>query len=543
MSDTVIHRDALPPGTRLREFELLEVLGRGGFGITYLGWHTNLGITVAVKEYMPPPFAIREADGSVYPQTDGHADEYEWGLSEFLKEAQTLACFDHPSIVRVRDFFRTHGTACMVMDHLKGQTLYSLYEAEQTLSESRLRALLTPILAGLEQVHAAATRHGDIKPGNIMLREDGPPVLIDFGAAEIATAEHSRLAQSVVMPGYSPFEQYGADRRHHGPWTDIYALGAVLYRGMIGIVPSDAPSRMQADDLEPAAEASQGRYGRSLTDAVDWALRLRIADRPRSIDEFREVVEGRAAPPPPSVEPPSHPQQRPPPPPPDPPDSGGGGERTRRRDRKWMLWVVVPAAALVAAVGAATLMDWFTDRVGIENGRISVESSQPEKSSEAEKSPEAEDHPPDTRAAEAALARARELRGDWKFDEARSKLKEALDLELPESVYRSEVSAIDQAADLLAECEAREDAGFMDESLACYRRALDLAPRHADAGKQVLEYELYVAWWEANKAKTAERYEAFVRRTEGKLDELDRAGLGQEARHLMNLARTKRESK
>ena len=534
MSDSVIHRDALPPGTRLREFELLEVLGRGGFGITYLGWHTNLDITVAVKEYMPPPFAIREVDGSVHPKTENHAGEYEWGLDEFLKEAQTLARFDHPSIVRVRDFFRTHGTACMVMDHLKGQTLYSLYEAEQTLNESRLRALLTPILAGLELVHAAQTRHCDIKPGNIMLTDDGTPVLIDFGAAEIAAAEHSQLVQTVVMPGYSPFEQYGADRRHHGPWTDIYALGAVLYRGMTGVVPSDAPSRMQADDLEPAAQASQGRYGRSLTDAADFALRLRIADRPQTIDQFRDVLEGRATPPPPSIEPPTYPYAHASaPPPPDPPAPPEEGERTKRRDRTWVQWVVVPVAALMLASGLAWLMDRPAVQ-DIEELPISGKSVEPDDPPEGSK-------PPDTTSAEVAIVAVRKLRGDGNFDGARARLREALE-GLPEDAYRTEMNAIDEAENRLAECEARVDAGHMDELLACYRGVLELAPRHPGTGREVLRYEMYVAWREADAAKSAERYEAFVRETEAKLDTLDRAGLGTNARHLMKLARTKAAS-
>ena len=539
MSDSVIHRDALPPGTMLREFELMEVLGRGGFGITYLGWHTNLGITVAVKEYMPPPFAIREADGSVYPKTEGHAGEYEWGLNEFLKEARTLARFDHPSIVRVRDFFRTHGTACMVMDHLKGRTLYSLYEDEQTLNESRLRALLTPILAGLELVHAAKTHHLDIKPGNIMLTDDGTPVLIDFGAAEIATAEHSQLVQAVVMPGYSPFEQYGADRRHHGAWTDIYALGAVLYRGMTGFVPTDAPSRMQDDDLEPAAEASRGRYGRSLTDAVDFALRLRISDRPQSIDQFRDVLEGRVAPPPPTVEPPTYPHAySPPPPPPPPPEphdpAPEEGMEKKPPHRRWLQWVAVPVAALMLAGGTAWLMgliDEREDNVEPPEGLTTVDSND---------SPNVT-QPTDTEYAEAALVEARRLLGDGNFDGARAKLKEVAE-RLPENDYRIAMNEIDKAANRLAECEAQVDGGPMGELLACYRGVLELAPRHAGAEREVLRYELYVDWREADEARSAERYEAFVRETEEKLDSLDRADLGKTARHLMKLARTKMES-
>ena len=168
--------------------------------------------------------------------------------------------FNHPSIVPVRHFFEEHGTAYIVMEYLEGQTLHALYEAEGTLSEDRLRALPASILDGLEQVHDAGFLRCDIKPGNIMLRDGDTPVLIEFGAAQAATAEHSRMA-SLVMPGFSPMEQYIGTRRNHGPWTDLFAVGTVLYRGMTGIVPSDALSRLERDEHLPVDQAPM-RSGR-----------------------------------------------------------------------------------------------------------------------------------------------------------------------------------------------------------------------------------------------------------------------------------------
>ena len=172
--------------------------------------------------------------------------------------------FNHPSIVPVRHFFEEHGTAYIVMEYLEGQTLHALYEAEGTLSEDRLRALPASILDGLEQVHDAGFLRCDIKPGNIMLRDGDTPVLIEFGAAQAATAEHSRMA-SLVMPGFSPMEQYIGTRRNHGPWTDLFAVGTVLYRGMTGIVPSDALSRLERDEHLPGDQAPMrsGRGGRA----------------------------------------------------------------------------------------------------------------------------------------------------------------------------------------------------------------------------------------------------------------------------------------
>ena len=320
----VTHRSTLPPGTRLREFELVEVLGHGGFGVTYRGWDTDDNVAVAIKEYMPLEYAVRDSNGGVYPR-DEHEGLYSWGLDEFLKEAQMLVRFNHPGIVQVRQFFEAFGTAYIVMEYIEGQTLLALYEAEKTLSEDRLRELLAPILAGLEQVHEAGWLHQDIKPGNIMLRDASTPVLIDFGAAQAATA-HSHM-EGVVTPGFSPLEQYGHQGQQAGPWTDLYAVGAVLYRGMTGIIPNDALARHEKDDLEPVGKLAKRQYSKQLTAAVDWALKLNTESRPRSIDEWHDTLE-------------QSDDALSPPPPPSPP----------RRKRR--LWVLAMIAILIVVVSA-----------------------------------------------------------------------------------------------------------------------------------------------------------------------------------------------
>ena len=294
MSGDLPPHDVLPPGTRVDEFEFLEVLGWGGFGVTYLGRDARNRIDVAIKEYMPIHFAAREADGYVYPATDEDVEDYEWGMAEFLKEARMLVAFNHPNIVPVRKFFKGHGTAYFAMDCLEGQTLFALFQVKRTLGEDRLRELLMRILSGLDEVHSADYLHCDIKPGNIMLRRDGTPVLIDFGAAQAATAAHGSIAP-VVTKGYSPVEQYGGAREDYGPWTDIYALGAVLYRGMTGTVPCDARCRLGGDPLVPVSRGAKRRYSKELTDAVDWALTVNAKERPHSIGEWSEALEGRQA--------------------------------------------------------------------------------------------------------------------------------------------------------------------------------------------------------------------------------------------------------
>lgn len=293
MTERTVDRDALPPGTRLEDFEIDGVIGHGGFGITYRGWNIGNRRPVAIKEYMPAAVAIRDRDWSVLPRTRDDEKDYWWGLDRFLDEARKLVCFDHPGIVRVEKYFNALGTAYMAMEYLEGRSLASLCREAEILNEPRLRSILTPVLDALEQVHDAGFLHRDIKPGNIVFRGDNTtPVLIDFGAARAAIARRSRSVTAIVTPGYSPIEQYstgGEDTQ--GPCTDIYALGAVLYRGMTGRPPDDATDRSMDDRLQPTAEAVRGRYSRSLVDAVDWSLRMRAGDRPQSVREWREALD------------------------------------------------------------------------------------------------------------------------------------------------------------------------------------------------------------------------------------------------------------
>ncbi|NNE37640.1 MAG: serine/threonine protein kinase, partial [Gammaproteobacteria bacterium] len=203
-------RNALSPGHQIHWYVIARILGQGGFGITYLAKDSNLGRDVAIKEYLPSGMAIRETDSSVQPVTGEQGEQYKWGLERFISEAQTLAKFKHPNIVQVYSVFSENNTAYMVMEFEQGQALDSIIKQQKTLPESEIKKILLPLLDGLEQVHAFGFIHRDIKPANIFIRENGSPVLLDFGSARQSLGEHTQTLTAMVSPGFAPFEQYSS---------------------------------------------------------------------------------------------------------------------------------------------------------------------------------------------------------------------------------------------------------------------------------------------------------------------------------------------
>ena len=298
---TETYHHALPEGTVVDHYELRRVLGAGGFGVTYLGWDVRLNCTVAVKEYLPNDLAMRQLDGStVIPRSSADRQNYRFGLERFLEEARTLARFKEPNIVRVSNYLEANGTAYMLMEYEDGESLSDLLERRGTLTEEELKGIIIPVLDGLRAVHAQDFLHRDIKPANIYLRKDGTPILIDFGAARQALGKHSRSMTGIVTPGYAPFEQYNT-RGKQGPWTDLYAVGATLYRGVTGEMPPEATERTaaqtegEADPLIPATQMGRDRYSEGFLETIDVMLALPITQRPQTVQAVLEPLLGESA--------------------------------------------------------------------------------------------------------------------------------------------------------------------------------------------------------------------------------------------------------
>ena len=290
------HFSSLPVGARVRDYVIDGILGSGGFGITYKATEAITERAVAIKEYLPAALAARDRDGqTVRPVSAGTREDFEWGLGRFRQEAKVLIGLKHANIVPVLSYFEANGTGYLVMEFQAGRSLGQRLGRDGVLTEQAMLALVEPILAGLDAIHRAGFLHRDVKPDNILVREDGAPVLIDFGAARQALGRQSKSLTAVLTEGYAPYEQYERDG-NQGPWTDIYALGAVMLRCLTGERLAEAPRRIAArirnapDPLAPSLAKLRRVASRPVADAIAAALGATEAERPQSIGEFRKLL-------------------------------------------------------------------------------------------------------------------------------------------------------------------------------------------------------------------------------------------------------------
>lgn len=292
------HSIFLPLGLKIGEYKILKVLGHGAFGITYLAIDKNLNTKVAIKEYFPSELAVRGRYCKVRPKTLNDTEDYNWGLQQFLNEAKILATFDHPNIIKVHRFFKMHSTAYFVMQYSSGRSLLEalreIEENNETITEQEVKQLLFPLIDALDIIHSKNCLHRDIKPANIFIRDsDNQPILLDFGAARFSLGQHSKSISSILTPGYAPVEQYQTSMENQGPWTDIYALSATMYRLVTGKVPIDAFSRYASitekkQDVMPSIyQTSNGVFSKPFLKALMYGLNIQKDKRPQSAMEWK----------------------------------------------------------------------------------------------------------------------------------------------------------------------------------------------------------------------------------------------------------------
>ncbi|MDG0836272.1 serine/threonine protein kinase, partial [Pelomonas saccharophila] len=289
-SSAAEHDDhSLPVGTRLGEFEITHRIGEGGFSVVYLAWDHSLDRKVALKEYMPASIAVRGGKTQVGPRSERLRDTFDAGLKSFINEAKLLAQFEHRSLVKVYRFWEANGTAYMVMPFYQGSTVRdTVRQMPGPPDEAWIGGLLRPLAEALQVIHEAQCYHRDIAPDNVLLlAETGQPLLLDFGAARRVVGGMTQALTVILKPGYAPIEQYDEiPGMKQGPWTDVYALAAVVHWLITSKTPPPSVGRVLNDTYVPLTTAAAGRYSERFLAATDRALTVLPDRRTPSIQAF-----------------------------------------------------------------------------------------------------------------------------------------------------------------------------------------------------------------------------------------------------------------
>jgi serine/threonine protein kinase len=290
---------ALPIGHQLQDYTITQVLSTGGFSFVYLAEDLDDQI-VAIKEYMPTSLALRVEGAMVTPNSEDDSATFKHGLKCFFEEGLALAKIDHKNIVRVTNFFRENNTVYMVMQYEHGKSLQDYILAQtEPVKEKFIRRIFSELLNGLREVHAQKLLHLDIKPANIYIRQDGSPVLLDFGSARQALSESESKLSPSYTPGFAPPEQY-FERQKLGPWSDIYSVGASMYSCLARSAPMAANQRVKKDMLSPAKKIGENTYSEELLTLIDNCLKLDYLERPQSVFSLQKAL---VSPPKPPVKP------------------------------------------------------------------------------------------------------------------------------------------------------------------------------------------------------------------------------------------------
>lgn len=290
-------QNALTTGHNIETYSVNQVLSDDEFSITYQATDTEQNIEVIIKEYLPASLALRDhTNDDIITKTTDNEEDYEWGLSHYFDEGLELVDLNHPNVVNVRACIKAHNTVYVITDDINGIDLES-YAEEKAHSEADVISLVTPLLDGLQAIHNKGYLHSDLTPSNILIQQHtNTPMIINLGDVKHIFRNRNQEIAHIISSGYSPYEQYHAHSKQ-GAWTDIYAMGGILYRIISGITPNSSMSRLAAtvdnhgaDPLTPASLIGKDRYSEQLLSAIDHAMQLKKADRPQSIRAWQEEL-------------------------------------------------------------------------------------------------------------------------------------------------------------------------------------------------------------------------------------------------------------
>lgn len=279
----------LRPGSLLSKYEILKILGSGGFSVVYLAIDNNTNKYIAVKEFFPENLATRQ--GSKIKPINRYIDDYNWVKEKFIEEARILVKFDNPNIIDIFQIYELDNAAYLIMEYVQGLTMKSwLKQIGGNANQAELDLILKPIINALSLIHKNHFLHRDISPDNIMLRNNLSPVLIDFGAAKEIINRRKGNSCAIIKDGLSPPEQYSTVSNNQGPWSDIYSLAATLYYSISGKFPLEATDRMIEDNLVSLKYNYSANYRPNFLKAIDWGLKLSPSERPQTVKEWENLI-------------------------------------------------------------------------------------------------------------------------------------------------------------------------------------------------------------------------------------------------------------
>ena len=251
---------ALRKGTEIAVYEIKDVLGANSSEISYRAWNEHLNTTVILKEFFPSDYVERDAeDQSVREKSKKDTAIFEYGLNNFIQQNEKLLGVQHPGVQSAHNVLKFNNTAYLAIDDEQGTLLAEQLEKSKSFSEDELRIVLTSLLNALQKIHEAGVVHGDIYPGNILIKKNGQPVLINVATARQNFAEHVKMLSFELREGYASSEQYKKDGHTTGASVDFYGLGATLYRCVTSFDPEDAKNRM-ADLDEKKRRSTKVNY-------------------------------------------------------------------------------------------------------------------------------------------------------------------------------------------------------------------------------------------------------------------------------------------